>query len=119
MEPSLKPSRIPFLTQLFTRQPLDCELSGSAARTAPAFSACLKRPKRAKCSGVYCCGGLSKTCSIECCNGFLNLFLACGGRLRHGKTIDRFEKTHDGHAPLHRNRIRLDKVDPEHRHIAA
>src|SRR5712692_1159578 len=36
--PIRNPSRIPFLTQPFTRQPLLADVSGSAARARPAFN---------------------------------------------------------------------------------
>ena len=42
IEPIRKPTRMPFLTQPFTRQPLGSAASGSAARIAPAFSACFE-----------------------------------------------------------------------------
>ena len=50
--PMRKPSRIPFFTQAFTRQPVCAEASGSAARICPAFRACLNRAKSSKCSSV-------------------------------------------------------------------
>ena len=40
--PMRNPSRMPFFTQAFTRQPLCADASGSAARIAPAFSACFE-----------------------------------------------------------------------------
>src|SRR4029077_11468048 len=39
LSPNLKPSRIPCLTHVFTRQPTGDDGSGSAARTSPADSA--------------------------------------------------------------------------------
>ena len=50
--PMRNPSRMPFFTQVFTRQPLRADASGSAERIAPSFSACLNRSKSAKCSSV-------------------------------------------------------------------
>ena len=50
IEPMRKPSRMPFLTQAFTRQPVFEEASGSAERIAPAFRASLNRSKRPKVS---------------------------------------------------------------------
>src|ERR1700681_2874877 len=83
MLPIRKPSRMPFLTHAFTRQPLGItDASGSAARMFPAFNCCLNSEKSEKCSGVYCRGGLSKILSISCCKLV---------RPRRGHQADRFE----------------------------
>ena len=50
--PMRNPSRIPFFTHGLTRQPVFEDESGSAARTAPVFSASLRRANSAKCSSV-------------------------------------------------------------------
>src|SRR5436853_6462008 len=50
MPPIRKPRRIPFFTQLFTRQPDDCAESGSAARTAPVLRRYRNEEKMARCS---------------------------------------------------------------------
>src|SRR4051794_16572455 len=55
--PMRKPRRIPFFTQLFTRQPDGCDGSGSAARTAPEFRSRRNEEKTARCSSVYFEGG--------------------------------------------------------------
>ena len=50
--PMRNPSSTPFLTHVFTRQPLRAEESGSAERIFPEFRACLKRWNSAKWSSV-------------------------------------------------------------------
>src|SRR5579884_2440239 len=60
MTPIRNPSKMPFLTQVFTRHPVADEGSGSAARIKPWFRACLNPSKTRKSSSVYCGGGVSK-----------------------------------------------------------
>src|SRR5450432_358962 len=60
-----KPSRIPFFTQAFTRQPVGEDASGSAARCSPRLSAPLNAANNAKCSVVYAVGGVSNSASIR------------------------------------------------------
>src|SRR5438874_288982 len=48
MSPNLNPSRMPCFTQVFTRQPIGLEASGSAARTSPEESAARRRANAAR-----------------------------------------------------------------------
>src|SRR5712691_3010498 len=48
MSPNLNPSRMPCFTQVFTRQPIGLEASGSAARTSPDDSASRRRANAAR-----------------------------------------------------------------------
>src|SRR5580692_4900795 len=63
--PIRKPSKMPFLTQAFTRQPVFADESGSAARISPEFKASLKHWKRSRCCCVYSAGFFSNSCSIS------------------------------------------------------
>src|ERR1039458_4306191 len=63
--PMRKPTRMPFLTQALTRQPVAVAGSGSAARMRPAVSAMRKAAKTPLSSGVYSAGLLSKSRSIS------------------------------------------------------
>src|SRR5260370_41332897 len=69
--PIRKPSRMPFLTQPFTRQPLGEAVSGSAARMLPSFSPSLNCWNSRRCLSLYRSGGLSKSDSI--CSGNMPL----------------------------------------------
>src|SRR4051812_31253229 len=114
MPPMREPTRIPFFTQVLTRQPLACtEASGSAARIVPAFKPSLNLPNSEKCSGVYCAGGLSNSGANACSRSIdanlvrprggeqtdrfhylLNLLLAGRKRGHHRQAIDRLQQTH-------------------------
>src|SRR5579863_4230691 len=106
--PIRKPSRMPFLTQIFTRQPAAALASGSAERIVPSFNACLKRAKSAKCSSVNLDGFSSNSFSISVRmhapaqhparlqHGFYP-GSARFRRRRHGKTPHRLEQAHHGH----------------------
>src|SRR5690349_1773899 len=106
--PMRKPSRMPFLTQLFTRQPVGELASGSAARILPSFNPSLNFWKRRECSWVYRSGGLSKSDSI--CSGNMPLsdeaqtfqhaadfLFVFGTRRTEWKPPDRLEQTHRRH----------------------
>src|SRR6185295_6212869 len=130
--PIRKPSRIPFLTQPLTRQPLLAAVSGSAARIAPVFSASLKRPNNRKCSSVYVSGFSSKSFSISACNAHspvrkqsdtVEHFFDPGEILGLGRThrqpVHGFEQFHQTHGGLDGNRVRFDEVDFHQREIFA
>ena len=120
MTPMRNPRRMPFFTQLLTRQPEGSFSSGSAARTSPAFSASLKDWKSAACAGRYFSGGWSKSCSMSCsicscsmhlpqeasgfehATDFLQTF--CFGSYER-ETPDWFEQAHFGHGGFGWTRI--------------
>src|SRR5580704_11790108 len=120
--PMRKPIKIPFFTQVFTRQPILTDGSGSAARTSPAFNACLNFWKRWKCSLLYISGRWSNSCSISACmhapaghqpESLQNFFDPCeirGAGRAHWQPPHRFQQSHQRHRSLHRNRIRLNAV---------
>src|SRR5262245_51667886 len=120
LTPMRKPSRMPFLTHAFTRQPVGLAGSGSAARMRPSLSEMMKAAKTPLSSGVYAAGLLSKSRSISVCMGneesdrLENLFdlrLAGGGRRHHGQAPHGLEQAHESHCGLHGDRVRLDEVD--------
>src|SRR6185503_12305235 len=128
--PMRNPSRMPFLTQPFTRQPLLAAVSASAARMAPAFSASLKRLNNRKCSSVYFSGFSSKSFSISACNAhspvrkqsnavehFFDFGEILGLGRTHGQAIYRVEQFHQPHGGLNRNRVRFDEVDLHQREV--
>ena len=65
--PIRSPARMPFFTQMFTRQPLRVDASGSAERIVPAFSAALNRAKSSKSCSVNVPAFFSNNCSISVC----------------------------------------------------
>src|SRR5579871_840874 len=119
--PILKPSRMPFLTQMFTRQPAAALASGSAERMAPSFRACLKRANNAKCSSVNLDGFSSNSFSISVCmhapaqhparlqNSF-DFCPACFGRSRHRQAPHGLQQSHHGHGRLHRLGVGFNEV---------
>src|SRR5215510_1481625 len=134
MVPMRNPSRIPFFTQGFTRQPVRERSSGSAERTAPLFSASLNCSKTMRCSSEYPSGGWSNSASMRDANGSGN-----GGPLselqrfqyslnaleilpfgsNHGQAPHRIEHAHQSERGLHRDWVGLDKIDFHQRQIAA
>src|ERR1700683_3095492 len=130
--PMRNPSRMPFLTQPFTRQPLFAPVSGSAARTVPAFSAALNSWNRRKWSSVYVSGFSSKSLSISSRNAHspvrneakrLEHFFDPGEILglgrAHGKAVKRLEESHESHGGLYGDGIRFDEIDFHERQIFA
>src|SRR5262245_49569047 len=123
--PKRKPSRMPFFTQAFRRQPVGKAGSASAARIWPAFSAALNRAKSSKCCSVYFSGLLSKRLSISACKSrtsrglqqpdglehLLDFLEALGFRRAHGETVDGVEEAHQAHRGFHRDWIGFDEVD--------
>src|SRR5260370_7129784 len=112
--PMQKPRRMPFLTQLFTRQPLGEAVSGSAARMLPSFSPSLNCWNSCRCLSLYRSGGLSKSDSI--CSGNMPLsheaktlehaadfLLVFRTRRTKRKAPYRLHPSHSRHVPLHRN----------------
>src|ERR1039457_2642722 len=118
--PMRKPTRMPFLTQALTRQPVAAAGSGSAARMRPAVSAMRKAAKTPLSSGVYSAGLLSKSRSISACmvyhesRGFEHALdfgqVGLAGR-HHGKAPDGLQEAHQRHRGFHRNGVGLHEVD--------
>src|SRR5262245_51758783 len=129
--PMRKPSKMPFFTQVLTRQPVGEDGSSSAARTSPRLSASLKARNSARCSSVYCAGGASKSCSI--CDGCMhslsdqpqrfqhtaNACLVCRAWRNERKAPDRLQQAHLCHCGFHRTGIRLHEIDFHERQITA
>src|SRR5689334_19714686 len=126
--PMRNPSRIPFFTHAFVRQPVFDAASGSAARTSPRFSAALNASNRRRCSSVYCAGGESNSCSIsdgsigfldqpERLEDSLDPSHGAGARRHHGKPPDRLQQSHLRHRRLHGDRIGFHEVDFHQRKI--
>src|ERR1039458_1089289 len=99
--PMRKPTRMPFLTQALTRQPVAVAGSGSAARLLPSAGAVRNAPKTPLSSGVSSAGLLSKSRSISACmvyqetRGFehgLDFGQAGLAGRDHGKPPDRSEE---------------------------
>src|SRR5215813_1688203 len=134
MVPMRNPSRMPFFTQGFTRQPVRERSSGSAARTVPLFRASLNCSKTMRCSSEYPSGGWSNSPSMRDANGGGN-----GGPLSE---LERFqygldaleilpfgsderqapygiEHAHQSERGLHWDWVGLDKIDFHQRQIAA
>src|ERR1039458_5627274 len=118
--PMRKPTRMPFLTQALTRQPVAVAGSGSAARMRPAVSAMRKAAKPPLSSGVYSAGLLSKSRSISArmvyqeSRGFEHALdfgqAGLAGR-HHGKAPDGLQEAHQRHRGFHRDGIGLHEVD--------
>ena len=128
MPPMRKPSRMPFFTQAFTRQPVAMAASGSAARMRPVVQRGLELVEQVGSARRCTSAGLSsKRRSISACNGHSPRaarrlpapsrsspdWPALGGH--HRQAADRLEQPHQRHRGLHRNRIRLDEVDVHQR----
>src|ERR1019366_3890274 len=114
--PMRKPTRMPFLTQALTRQPVAVAASGSAARIRPSVSAMRKAAKTPLSSGVYSAGLLSKSRSISACmvyqesRGFehgLDFGQAGLAGRHHGKPPDGLQQAHQRHRGFHRNGVGL------------
>src|ERR1041385_7005851 len=99
--PMRKPSRMPFFTHKFTRQPVGLAASGSAARTRPSLSAVWNVAKISKCAGVYSAGLVSKSSSMSVCmmneeadgfENFLDLSEIRGRRRNHRQAVQRTQE---------------------------
>src|ERR1700675_3769992 len=128
--PMRNPSRIPFFTQAFTRQPVGELTSGSAARMLPSFSPSLNVWKCRKCSPSYRSGGLSKSDSICVCNMLVSheaqafehaadflLVFRLGGEKR--EPPHRLQQTHRSHGGLHGNGVRFNEISFHQGQISA
>src|ERR1035438_236445 len=138
LTPMRNPSRMPFLTQALTRQPVAAAASGSAARTMPALRAARNFTKSARWAAVYAEGFWSKSCSMSVCiiassrdqsrdrQGAVFLLMHQQPRRRqdsldfgqvgpagrhHGKAPDGLHEAHQGHRGFHRNGVGLHEVD--------
>src|SRR5580698_7868878 len=121
--PMRRPDRMPFLTQMFTRQPLGVDPSGSAERIAPRLRASLNRAKSSKSCSVNVPAFLSNRASILVCmrapgrgqeaarpqNGRDLLAARFGGR-SHGQSPHRLQQAHHGHGAFHRNGVGLHEI---------
>src|ERR1700752_5090475 len=133
MAPMRKPTRMPFFTHAFVRQPGECDASGSAERMRPELSSPLNERKSARSSSEYRVGFASNRASIcfssssaavgnvgpfEKSEGFqhgANLREIFRSRRHKRQTENGFEQPHFRHGRFHGPWVRFDEVHFEQR----